>query len=161
MKEFLESAEFNDYHKARFDKRVSLNGKRGNRAVIYKDDKRYNDYRGEKWLNVRSEDKKTLISAIIDGICDVCGDGYKAYSEIKNQEDLERAYNDNKRIVDQILRFLGKYTHGNITAYRGFNIEKDGYLKPRDQYGVRFDLIEPGRYRLLCRNSKGSKNQHN
>lgn len=70
--------------------------------------KRYNDYQGEKWLNVKSEDKKTLISAIIDGICDVSRDGYKAYSEIKNQEDLERAYNDNKRVVDQILRFLGK-----------------------------------------------------
>lgn len=139
MKEFLESAEFNDYDKARFDKQVSLNSKRGNRDVIYRDDKRYNDYQGEKWLNVRSKDKKTLISAIIDGICDVSRDGYKAYSEIKNQEDLERAYNDNKRVVDQILRFLGKYMHGNITVYRGFNIEKDEYLKLRDQYGVRFD----------------------
>ena len=68
MTKLSESEKFNDLDINRLARQVRQNDGRANRGIVYQDDKRYNDYQGEKWLDVRSKDKKTLIAAILDGM---------------------------------------------------------------------------------------------
>ena len=101
MKKLSESEKFNDLDISRLARQVKQNDGRVNRGIVYQDDKRYNDYQGEKWLDVRSKDKKTLIAAILDGMSDV---QYhykgKLYKDIKNEDDLMASYEANKAVVD-------------------------------------------------------------
>ena len=120
MMKLSESEKFNDFDISRLARQVRQNDGRANRGIIYQDDKRYNDYQGEKWLDVRSRDRTTLIAAIIDGMSDV---QYhykgKLYKDIKNEDELMAAYDANKAVVDPILNFLGKYMHGHTTKMTG------------------------------------------
>lgn len=140
MRNLLESPEFNKYDIDRLSNQVSRNSGRNEEGIRYKDDHRYEDYKGEKWVDVRSRDKKTLISAILDGLSDA-NPHYKGikYTDIANEDDLMDAYRANKRVVDTILTFLGKYMHGHVTVYRGFNLSSTDYRRLRSEYGVRFD----------------------
>lgn len=135
-----ESEKFNDLDINRLARQVKQNDGRANRGIVYQDDKRYNDYQGEKWLDVRSKDKKTLIAAILDGMSDV---QYhykgKLYKDIKTEDDLMASYEANKAVVDSILNFLGKYMHGHTTVYRGFGFSSDEYRKMMHKNNIRFE----------------------
>lgn len=140
MTKLSESEKFNDIDINRLARQVRQNDGRANRGIVYQDDKRYNDYQGEKWLDVRSKDKKTLIAAILDGMSDV---QYhykgKLYKDIKNEDDLMASYEANKAVVDPILNFLGKYMHGHTTVYRGFSFDRDDYLEMKSKHGIKFE----------------------
>lgn len=140
MTKLSESEKFNDLDINRLARQVRQNDGRANRGIVYQDDKRYNDYQGEKWLDVRSKDKKTLIAAILDGMSDV---QYhykgKLYKDIKNEDDLMASYEANKAVVDPILNFLGKYMHGHTTVYRGFSFDRDDYLVMKSKHGIKFE----------------------
>lgn len=140
MTKLSESEKFNDLDINRLARQVRQNDGRANRGIVYQDDKRYNDYQGEKWLDVRSKDKKTLIAAILDGMSDV---QYhykgKLYKDIKNEDDLMASYEANKVVVDPILNFLGKYMHGHTTVYRGFSFDRDDYLEMKSKHGIKFE----------------------
>ena len=140
MTKLSESEKFNDLDINRLARQVRQNDGRANRGIVYQDDKRYNDYQGEKWLDVRSKDKKTLIAAILDGMSDV---QYhykgKLYKDIKDEDDLTASYEANKAVVDPILNFLGKYMHGHTTVYRGFNFDRNDYLEMKSKYGIKFE----------------------
>ena len=140
MTKLLESEKFNDLDISRLASQVRQNDGRANRGIIYKDDRRFNDYQGEKWLDVRSKDKKTLIAAILDGMSDV---RYhykgKLYKDIKNEDDLMASYEANKAVVDPILNFLGKYMRRHTTVYRGFSFDHDDYLKMKSKHGIKFE----------------------
>lgn len=70
----VESPDFNMMDQERIGnhaaKTASSNKIAGRDVVQYEDDKRYNDYQGIKWLDVKKRDEDTLLSAIIDGISD-------------------------------------------------------------------------------------------
>ena len=140
MTKLSESEKFNDLDINRLARQVRQNDGRANRGIVYQDDKRYNDYQGEKWLDVRSKDKKTLIAAILDGMSDV---QYhykgKLYKDIKNEDDLMASYEANKAVVDPILSFLGKYMHGHTTVYRGFGFSSDEYRKMKSKNNITFE----------------------
>ena len=140
MMKLSESEKFNDLDINRLARQVKQNDGRANRGIVYQDDKRYNDYQGEKWLDVRSKDKKTLIAAILDGMSDV---QYhykgKLYKDIKTEDDLMASYEANKAVVDSILNFLGKYMHGHTTVYRGFGFSSDEYRKMMHKNNIRFE----------------------
>lgn len=139
MTKLSESEKFNDLDISRLARQVRQNDGRANRGIIYHDDKRYNDYQGEKWLDVRSKDKTTLIAAILDGMSDV---QYhykgKLYKDIKNEDDLKASYEANKSVVDTILNFLSKYMHGHTTVYRGFSFSTDEYRRMKAKYNIKF-----------------------
>jgi hypothetical protein len=140
MTKLSESEKFNDLDTNRLARQVRQNDGRANRGIVYQDDKRYNDYQGEKWLDVRSKDKKTLIAAILDGMSDV---QYhykgKLYKDIKTEDDLMASYEANKAVVDPILSFLGKYMRGHTTVYRGFSFDRDDYLGMKSKHGIKFE----------------------
>jgi len=140
MTKLSESEKFNNLDINRLARQVRQNDGRANRGIVYQDDKRYNDYQGEKWLDVRSKDKKTLIAAILDGMSDV---QYhykgKLYKDIKTEDDLMASYEANKAVVDPILNFLGKYMHGHTTVYRGFSFDRDDYLEMKSKHGIKFE----------------------
>ena len=139
MTKLSESEKFNDLDISRLARQVRQNDGRANRGIIYHDDKRYNDYQGEKWLDVRSKDKTTLIAAILDGMSDV---QYhykgKLYKDIKNEDDLKASYEANKSVVDTILNFLSKYMHGHTTVYRGFSFSTDEYRRMKANHNIKF-----------------------
>lgn len=140
MTKLSESEKFNDFDINRLARQVRQNDGRANRGIVYQNDKRYNDYQGEKWLDIRSKDKKTLIAAILDGMSDV---KYhykgKLYKDINSEDDLIASYEANKAIVDPILNFLSKYMHGHTTVYRGFSFDRDDYLEMKSKYGIKFE----------------------
>jgi len=139
MTKLSESEKFNDLDISRLARQVRQNDGRANRGIVYQDDKRYNDYQGEKWLDVRSKDKTTLIAAILDGMSDV---QYhykgKLYKDIKNEDDLKASYEANKSVVDTILNFLSKYMHGHTTVYRGFSFSTDEYHRMKANHNIKF-----------------------
>lgn len=139
MTKLSESEKFNDLDISRLARQVRQNDGRANRGIVYQDDKRYNDYQGEKWLDVRSKDKTTLIAAILDGMSDV---QYhykgKLYKDIKNEDDLKASYEANKAVVDTILNFLSKYMHGHTTVYRGFSFSTDEYRRMKSKHNIKF-----------------------
>ena len=140
MTKLSESEKFNDLDINRLARQVRQNDGRANRGIVYRDDRRYNDYQGEKWLDVRSKDRKTLVAAVLDGMSDV---QYhykgKLYKDIKDEDDLTASYEANKAVVDPILNFLGKYMHGHTTVYRGFNFDRNDYLEMKSKYGIKFE----------------------
>jgi hypothetical protein len=140
MVRLTESEKFNSYDVNRLARQVRQNDGRANRGVIYQDDRRYNDYQGEKWLDVRSRDKITLISAILDGMSDAKFH-YKGklYDEIRTEEDLMASYEANRSTVDSILNFLRKYMRGHTTVYRGFSFSLDDYQEIKAKHGIKFE----------------------
>lgn len=142
MKNLFESEYFNKYDDKRLLKQVSHNSQRKlKHKEEYVDDQRYNDYQGAKWLNVRSKDNRTLISAFLDGLSDIDYKGYKGprYADIKTEEDLLKAYKANKTLIDYTLNFLHKHMHGYTTVYRGFQFDDDQYTELKKKYGDKFE----------------------
>ena len=162
MTKLSESEKFNNFDINRLARQVRQNTGRSENGIIYQDDRRYNDYQGEKWLDVKSKDKKTLISAILDGMTDVAMEYNtpntnhryygKFYKDINSEDDLEAAYKANKAAVDTILNYLSKYMRRHTTVYRGFSFYNDDYHKMKASNNIKF------RHQLLkLLSNKGKK----
>lgn len=145
----IESADFNDYEAdiAKYAKLRDANRTAMTKAkTTYKDDKRYNDHYGKKWLNVSARDKKTLLMAIVDGMCDA---GYydmttSDYKKIKTEADIQKLLEDEgdaKSIAAKIIKFLTEQYEkvkkdGGIRVYRGITISHENFKKlyAKDKY---------------------------
>ena len=135
----VESEEFNEFDAKKLGKQVKLNSARPTHSMRYEDDKRYNDFQGRKWLNVKSRDEATLISAILDGLTDTMRiEGDIEYQDIKTEEDLYDAYEENLDYIIDILYFLRQHMHGQTTVYRGFNFNSDDYHSIISQNKIKF-----------------------
>lgn len=156
----LESEEFTDAEWAHLGKHVELTGdankRSGRNNPIYKDDQRYNDYQGLKWLDVKKHDEYTITSAFVDGAIDAIRTGESeaeyegdseylneltnAYRAAKNTEDLRNIIYtllDNSDIYFSVLSFLKRFMHGHTTVYRGFEFTDQEYAKLTSNIDVR------------------------
>lgn len=104
--------------------------------IQYQDDKRYQDYKGLKWIEVKARDDMTLKSAILDGIIDSMTDDGIPYAKQEaelyrsgREDDFYSLCSAHKDTIDEILKFLGKYKTGRIKVYRGFILKKIDYEK--------------------------------
>ena len=106
----VESEEFNEFDAKKLGRQVKLNSVRPTHSMRYEDDKRYNDFQGRKWLNVKSKDEATLISAILDGLTDTGRiEGDIIYQDIKTEDELYDAYEENlDYIIDIIYNIIAK-----------------------------------------------------
>lgn len=142
LRDFIyESAEFTSrdmrllgHHLDQVHKAKERNGRSD--AVIYKDDQRYQDYKGLKWTEVKARDNGTLTSAALDGIIDSMTDDGIPYAKQEaemyrsgKEEDFYSLVSSHRETVNEILQFLGKYKNGRIRVYRGFSLSKRDYIK--------------------------------
>lgn len=132
FKEFLFEMEHLPYFITNeFGKYIDMNAKaRKKRAnnITYQDDKRYNDYEGALWLDVKHKDYYTIAAAVLTGMADtkrldvsekidVITSSRKNISEfLKNNEKAREKVNETWNFLKQYM------SKGTITVYRGMDL---------------------------------------
>lgn len=120
---------YKDYAERRHQNRV----KQTQQKQLYVDDNRNHDANGSKWLDITDRSDRTLLLAMIDGMCDKGRIDKSIYNTIKDDGGLEYVkwyYKDVKNLFKDIQAFLKPLMKEKlITVYRGIRLSKETLLK--------------------------------
>lgn len=134
----VESPDFNMMDQERIGnhaaKTASSNKIAGRDVVQYEDDKRYNDYQGIKWLDVKKRDEDTLLSAIIDGISDAQLTHY--------DESIDSITDDGTGDKASQILYYEKEKKRLENAYKNISNKEEllGYLE--DEFDIDSNLVD-------------------
>lgn len=120
--------EIYDY-KGYADRRHPNREKQTREKTLYDDDNRNHDANGAKWLDISDRSDRTLLLAMIDGMCDKGRIDKSVYNTIKDDGGLDYVkwyYKDVRNLFKDLLDFLKPLMkEKRVTVYRGIRLSKE------------------------------------